>query len=131
MKSITEEGYVDQAEKVILALSEKTNAKGRRIDVVSTSKLRNLLSMTADIYNEAMMLRTDALTDELKSRIEYLRIRFIYEAGREPSVKNLVTEAKILQILQEIAGSKKNFLLFSHYMEALVAFRKFYCEKDD
>ena len=77
------------------------------------------------------MLRTDALTDELKSRIEYLRIRFIYEAGREPSVKNLVTEAKILQILQEIAGSKKNFLLFSHYMEALVAFRKFYCEKDD
>ena len=41
-----------------------------------------------------------------------------------------MTEAKILDILKEIQGDKDNFLLFAHYMEALVAFHKFYGGRD-
>ncbi len=131
MKTITEDNYVDQAQSVILSLQKKTDKRGKPIQLVTTSKLRNLLAMSADIYNEAVALRTDQLTEEINSRIQYLRIRFIYESGREEKVKDLVTTGKILEILQEIQGSKKNYILFSHYMEALVAFRKFYGGKDD
>ena len=86
--------------------------------------------MTADIYNQVMICQNDKLNDDLKGRIEYLRVRFMYECGREVLVKNFVEEADILSILKEINGSKKNYILFSRYMEALIAFHKYYGGKD-
>ena len=38
--------------------------------------------------------------------------------------------AQILDILKEIKQSKKNYLLFSRYMEALIAFHKYYGGKE-
>ena len=39
-------------------------------------------------------------------------------------------EAKILDVLREISGSRANYILFNHYMEALIAFHKFYGGND-
>ena len=36
-----------------------------------------------------------------------MKIRFIYEAGREPKVRRIVEEADILSHLDEINGSRK------------------------
>ena len=133
MKTINETNYVDKAEKAILSLRDKAEQqqRGRREPkIVTTSKIRNLLAMTADIYNQVMICQNDKLNDDLKGRIEYLRVRFMYECGREPLVKNFVKEADILPILKEINGSKKNYILFSRYMEALIAFHKYYDGKD-
>lgn len=48
---INEKNYVDKAEKVISDLAEESKVKNRgRVNIVTTSKLRNLLAMTADIY---------------------------------------------------------------------------------
>ena len=127
---INEDNYVDEAEKVIKKLSQAVNQKGRPVPMVTTSKLRNLLAMTADIYNEVVNCTEDQLSGELRSRIEYLRVHFIYEAGRDGDVKRLVEEAKLLDILKGIQGSKKNYLLFNRYMEALVAFHRYYCGRD-
>lgn len=87
--------------------------------------------MTSDIYNIVLPLQNDSLSDEIIGRIEYLRIRFVYEAGREPKVKELVEAAHILDIIKEINGSRKNYILFNRYMESIVAFRKFYGGKDE
>jgi CRISPR-associated protein Csm2 len=127
---INDKNYVDEAEKVILRLLELKDKKGRTIPLVTTSKLRNLLAMTSDIYNEVMNIQDDKLSEEICARIEYLRVRFLYEAGRESAVKSLVEQAGILQILKEIGNSKKNYILFNRYMEALVAFHKFNGGKD-
>jgi CRISPR-associated protein Csm2 len=128
---INDQNYVDEAEKVILKLKDLKDKKGKTIPLVTTSKLRNLLTMTADIYNEVMNSKDDKLSEEICSRIEYLRIRFLYESGREQAVKSLVEQAGILQILKEIGNSKKNYILFNRYMEALVAFHKYYGGKDN
>ncbi len=128
---INDQNYVDKAESVIQKLKDKKNTQGRSIPVVTTSKLRNLLAMTADLYNEVVNQPEDGLNEDICSRIEYLRVRFLYEAGREPSVKHLIQEADLLAVLKEINGSKQNYILFRRYMEALIAFRKFYVEKDD
>lgn len=128
---LDENNYVDQAERVILKLKDLKDFRGKDIPVVTTSKLRNLLAMTADIYNEVIVLKEDKLPEDIKGRINYLKIRFLYEAGREKGVKNLVKEAEILNHLDDIKGSRKQYLLFSRYMEALVAYRKFHVEKDD
>ena len=50
MKTITEDNYVDQAQSVILSLQKKTDKRGKPIQLVTTSKLRNLLAMSADIW---------------------------------------------------------------------------------
>ena len=129
---INENNYADEADKVIIQLQKKINPKtGKSVPMVTTSKIRNLLAMTSDIYNEVVMQQDDKLSDDLVGRIEYLRIRVVYEAGREQSVKDFMMQAKILDILKEIKGSRKNYILFNRYMESLVAFHKFYGGKDN
>ena len=128
---LTEDNYVDIAEKAIKKLSGEKNKNGKPIPLVTTSKIRNLLAMTADIYNEVANSKEETLSSELIGRINYMKIRFIYEAGREPKVRRIVEEADILSHLDEINGSRKQYILFSHYMEALVAYRKFYGGKDE
>lgn len=127
---LTEENYVEIAEKVIKKLHEEKNQKGQLIGIVTTSKIRNLLSMTANIYNDVVNTKSEHLSNEVIGRINYLKLRFVYEAGREPKVKRLVETAQILQCLDAIKGSRSQYILFSRYMEALVAYRKFY-EKDE
>ena len=122
---INENNYVDKAEEAIKSLVEESKQKCRgKVNIVTTSK------MTADIYNQVLTYTSEKLDDEICGRIEYLRIRFIYECGREPKVKAFVKQAEILEILKEIRQSKKNYLLFSKYMEALIAFHKYYGGKE-
>lgn len=129
---INEQNYVDKAEEVIRKLSKKVNPRNGKPELmVTTSKIRNLLAMTADIYNEVQVQQGDELNADICGRIQYLRVRFIYESGREPKVKELVEESKLLEVIQSIGKSKSNFILFSRYMEALVAFRKFYGKDKD
>ena len=126
---LTEENYVEIAEQVIKKLHEE-NQKGQPIGIVTTSKIRNLLSMTANIYNDVVNTKSEHLSNEVIGRINYLKLRFVYEAGREQKVKRLVETAQILQCLDAIKGNRSQYILFSRYMEALVAYRKFY-EKDE
>lgn len=124
---INDNNCVDKAENVIknLVKGARKNFKGEP-DIVTTSKIRNLLAMNADIYNQVLTKSSEKLDDEICGRIENLRVRFMYECGREPKVKEFVQQAEILEILKEIKQSKKNYLLFSRYMEALIAFHKYY-----
>lgn len=129
--ALNEQNYVDEAENVIKKLKNLKNARGNAVPMVTTSKLRNLLAMAADIYNEIMNQHTEMLSEEICSRIAYLRVRFLYEAGREDAVKRFVEEAGIVPLLKGINGSRKKYLLFHRYMEALVAFHKYYGGKDN
>lgn len=133
MEIINETNYVDKAQKVIESLESNTNihggsrnAKSNKGPKLTTSKIRNILSMTSDIYNDVINLQSDALSSEITSRIEYLRLRCIYEAGRDKVVKDFIEKSQLIGVIKEINGSKKNYILFNRYMEALVAFHKFY-----
>ena len=127
---VNEQNYVEEAERAILELKSMKSPNNRSIPMVTASKLRNLLAITADIYNAVLNQTGDKLPEEICSRIEYLRVRFLYEAGRETAVKNMVEKAGIIEILKSVKGSKKNYVLFNRYMEALVAFHKYYGGKD-
>jgi CRISPR-associated protein Csm2 len=121
--------YVKKAEDVMKHLSRNTDRRGN-VKMVTTSQIRNLLAMTADIYNEIRIMHEEKLNDEIRSRLNYLKVRFVYEAGRNNDVKDFVTRAEILECLDEIQGLRSRYLLFSRYMEALVAYHKLYGGKD-
>ena len=130
---IDETTYVDKAEKAIKELTNQKNEKtGRPIPVVTTSKIRNLLAMVSDIYNEVINSKDEKLSQDIVGRINYMKLRFYYEAGKDDtgSVKRLLENAKVFDIIGGIGNSRSNFILFSRYIEALVAFRKYYGGKD-
>lgn len=126
---LKQDTYVKEAENVIQSLAQNKDQRGNP-KMITTSQIRNLLAMTADIYNEVQMTMGDELTEQVRGRINYLKIRFVYEAGRDTRLmKSFVEKAKILQCIDEIK-CKSDFILFNHYMEALVAYHKFYGGKD-
>lgn len=135
MDYLSEKTYVDQAEQVLKKLTEPYQSKdGRTVypQIVTTSKIRNILSMAADIYDKTLQNTDAKLNDDIVSRIEYLRVRIIYECGRdERGVKKFVNEAKLIDYLKMINGDKGKYILFYRYLEALVAFHKFYGGKDN
>lgn len=157
---LNDKTYVSQAEKVIQDLRDREKKGDRRSDRetgirwqsdrgngwdrqndrdrekdtqvkrITTTKIRKLLAMTADIYNEVQWTQGD-LSDEVMAKLEYLRVHFVYECGRNPDdVKPFVEEAKILDALKEIGSSREKFITFSHYMEALVAYHRYYDGQD-
>ena len=121
--------YVAKAEKAINECRKVTNSRGK-VEMITTSQIRNLLAMTADIYNQVMLSMNDVLSEEITGRIAYLKIRFIYEMGSDSKMKTFAQQAEILKAIDEIGNSKQKYILFSRYMEALVAYHKFYGGKD-
>ena len=122
---LTNENYVGEAEKVIRNLLDKN--RGR---ILTTSKIRNILSMISDIYNDVRYLPGEELNAEILGRIQYLKLHVVYEAGRERAVKDFIEEADLLSVIDSIGKSKEKFLLFCHYMEALVDYRKYLGKND-
>lgn len=122
---IDELNYVDTANNVILAL--KNDDKFGKL-TLTTSKIRNLLSMTSALYTDAQQQREDKLSTEMQSRVQYLRMRVAYEAGRDQTetVKSFVVKAELLEQLSAIRDDRKKLLLFCRYMEALVAYHRFH-----
>ena len=124
---IDELNYVDTANNVILAL--KNDDKFGKL-TLTTSKIRNLLSMTSALYTDAQQQREDKLSTEMQSRVQYLRMRVAYEAGRDQTVKSFVVKAELLEQLSAIRDDRNKLLLFCRYMEALVAYHRFHGGQD-
>lgn len=73
--------------------SNVKNVKDRRgkekqvlFNGLTTSKLRNLMEQVNRLYTIAFNSNEDQLNEEFIDELEYLKIKFYYEAGREKSV---------------------------------------------
>ncbi|MBQ6568969.1 MAG: type III-A CRISPR-associated protein Csm2 [Clostridia bacterium] len=115
---LSKEDYVSQAEKVIGELY-----KDRR-NQISTSKIRNFLSMASAILDDEMRSSLPELLEESKNRLQLMRIRLIYECGRDKTTRIFVEKTKMIDYLKQVA-TKQDFLLYAHYLEALVAYHRF------
>ena len=111
--------YVDAAEAVMRRLASNSNR-------ITTSKIRNLLSLVSDIYNVENLRDDPQLLPESKASLTMMRIRTVYEAGRErDTVGEFVKEAKLLEYIKGIGNDREKLIDFAHYMEALVAYHRF------
>ena len=90
--------YVDKAEDVV---SELVRDKEGKL-LLTTTKIRSLLSMVSTIYNEVLHYPSDKLNEDIVERLKYLKMRFAYEAGREDNNKKEKRMGKRLRIRLEI-----------------------------
>lgn len=124
-ESLNDANYVDRAEKVIKNLQ---NDRGK-FDL-TTTQIRNILAMLSQLYNEVIISNHNDLPANIVSQLQYLKVRLVYTAGRMDAVKQFIEQGYILEHLKEIGKNKEKFLLFCHYMEALVAYHRFYGGND-
>ncbi|WP_176837620.1 type III-A CRISPR-associated protein Csm2 [Fusobacterium hominis] len=122
MENLNERNYVNLAEKVMNEL--KRNGKNGNLNL-TTSQIRNLLAITSDIYNDVINHEGTKLSDSIISRINYLKVRCLYEAGRDKKVEQFVKQSELKQHIENIGDSKEKFILYCRYMEALVAYHRY------
>lgn len=124
MERLTKTNFAQNAEKVIKQLVI-TDQKGNQKLKLTTSKIRNLLSMTNALYNQGIRSKSEKLDADTIHDIQYLKMRFAYECGRENSVKEFVDKAEIMRHIDGISN-RQELLLFCNYIESLVAYHRFY-----
>lgn len=118
------ENYVDEAERIMRSL--KNSGK-----TITTSKIRNLLSLVTDIYNKESTSTEDKLQSDSVVKLNLMRVRVAYECGRDDTVKSFVTQTKLLEYLKGISSDREDLIRFAHYMEALVAFHRYFGDKEN
>ena len=110
--------YVDEAERVMGELKAKRG--------ITTSRIRAIYALVADIYNVENLRSEAELLEESQLKLMRLRVRIIYDAGREQAVRAFVEKAQLLEYIKGIGKSRAEMIQFAHYMEALVAYHRYY-----
>ena len=126
MVKLQTDNYVEIAEGVIKNLNRDKENKL----LLTTSKIRNILAMVSELYNDAQRLRAETLSEDLVGRVQYLKMRVAYEAGRDDVVRDFVEMAQLLGEIDRVGRKKERLILFCHYMEALVAYHRYLGGKD-
>ena len=98
---------------------------------LKTSQLRRFLSAVNAVTNRIMVYHARHLDErqlplELASEVKYLKVKFAYQAGRMREVQKFGEAARIKEHIDEIGDSFERYQGFARYMEALVAYHKFY-----
>lgn len=122
--------YVEFAERVMIKISEPSRDGSKRDFKITTSKIRNILSLVTEIDNMERLNQEDKLSQENLRKIQLMKVRILYEAGRTKEVKSFVIESKILEYINGIGESKEKFKDFVDYMEALVAYHRYLGGRD-
>ena len=84
--------YVEKAEERIKSLKVNKNGK----PVLTTTQIRGLLSGISDIFNDVIRLKDDIIPQEIQKRILYLKVQFVYAAGRDTNVKDFIEKTGII-----------------------------------
>ena len=128
------ENYVDEAERIMRALISSGTT-------VTTSKIRNLLSLVTDIYNDESIRTEDKLKPDSVVKLKLMRVRVAYEYGRDNGesvgkdkvypMREFITQAHLREYLKGISTDRADLIRFAHYMEALVAFHRYLGGKEN
>lgn len=123
---------VVKAENVI----EKEIERDRRGKISLTiSQLRKILTAVNTLTNRVEVYKAQhpqemEMPDSLADEVSYLRVKVAYQAGRKREVKNFVEKADLFRRISNIKKSIAEYEKFARYMEALVAYHKFYGGRD-
>ena len=137
--------YVAKAESVIKQLSRNEENE----ILLITSQLRKILSAITDVKNKVIVEAAKnkdnikKISPELQLEIRFLKTILVYQAGREieknkeknnkksnnitiNAVDEFIEKADLISLLDKIGDDLKRFYQFCKYIEALVAFHKYY-----
>lgn len=125
---------VEDAEETIKLLIYK-DKNGKPKIALTTSQIRKFLTAVNVVRNKVDLWKVNnkdnnKLSADLVMEIKFLKVNLLYQAGREKNVRDFVEKAKLATIINDIGSDLKKFTNFCKYVEALVAYHKYYGGKD-
>lgn len=116
--------YVTQAQKVFTAFTAWT---------ITANQLRNILDLAMNMFNVESQRTEEKIADNTKGKILRTRVQIVYSAGRDGNrnpVKDFIDITKLLDYLEQVGDDRKKLLNWIHYLEALVAYHRYYGGKE-
>ncbi len=126
--------YVDQAQSVMEKLSHDKNR-----NMVTTSQIRKFLTAVNMVSGKVDQYRNGEkgvkLSPELQMQVKFLKVKLAYQIGRAETkwgnpVKDFSDASGLMKWIDSIGDSMEKYEEFARYVEALVAFHKFYGGRD-
>lgn len=125
--------YVERAEKVMKELG-KPNSRdtSKLVFEITTTKIRGILALVNDIYNDEIVSTNEELSEKSKSKLLSLTVKMLYDAGKDDTggIKRFIEKTSLLNEIKNIKGSRNEFIKVANYMEALVAYHRYLGGKD-
>lgn len=130
---------VKEAARVMKQLMEPRefvrNGKTLKENKLTTSQIRKFLIAVNTVTNKINVYKSKhlgqkLLSDELAAEVQYLKVKIVYQAGRENTVRKFVDASHILDYVDAVGNDIATYDTLSRYVEALVAYHKFYGGKD-
>lgn len=137
------DNYVDRADKVMRALSEEAQ-KSYGSKMVTTSQIRKFLTAVNRVNGKIDQFKNGnkssasvRIPEDIQMEIKFLKVKLAYQIGRADSgryranpVKEFADKSGLIGEIDKIGDSLERYENFARYVEALVAFHKFYGGKD-
>ncbi len=126
---------VDLAQNVMKKLSTATDKWGKP-SMVTTSQLRRFLTAVNTVTGKVEQYQNETgeqgqLSTDLAAQVKFLKVKLAYQVGRQGKVvADFEKEADLMAAIDSIGSDAKKYEEFARYVEALVAFHKFYGGKD-
>ncbi|WP_302220931.1 type III-A CRISPR-associated protein Csm2 [uncultured Acidaminococcus sp.] len=126
---------VKEAETVIKELQvkriDRKTGKERYVLEMKTTQIRKFLTAVNKLNNEvgvykSQHLNAETLPRDISAQIQFLKVKAAYQMGREKTVEKFMNKAGIPAKIDAIGDSIKAYEQFAHYIEALVAYHKYY-----
>lgn len=138
------DNYVDRANQVMRKLKEKEDASNNNYKMVTTSQIRKFLAAVNRINGKIDQKKNGNKTsvarkipEDLQMEIKFLKVKLAYQIGRAEDkqrnnpVKDFENKAELFKEIDGIGDSLEKYENFARYVEALVAFHKFYGGEED
>lgn len=122
---LTEGTYADYAKKLMEIEANRKDRKGL-FGGLTTTKLRGMYAQIVNLYTK---IDSQEAFEKSQGDVQYLKVKFAYEAGRAREVKTFLEKTNLMDMLDQVK-SYDGFLLYCRYAESLVAFFKFYGGKE-
>lgn len=137
------DNYVDRADKAMRALSEEAQ-KSYGSKMVTTSQIRKFLTAVNRVNGKIDQFKngnkssaSGRIPEDIQMEIKFLKVKLAYQIGRADSgrnranpVKEFADKSGLIGEIDKIGDSLERYENFARYVEALVAFHKFYGGKD-
>lgn len=125
---------VDRAEKAI------QNLKRNKYDKIglNPTKIRKFLTAVTSVKNKVEIVAAGQgsafkeLPDDLALEVKLLKMNILYQAGRDSDIyiEDFIQRSGIVTFIESIGNDYKKFQQFCRYVEALIAFHKYYSSQD-
>lgn len=135
IKKLTEtDDIAGKAEKIILGLKNDRLLGGT--NGLTTNQIRKFLTAVNTLTNKITLYRhqqeqTRELSEDLAKEVRFLKVKLAYQVARgNKGVKRFAEDTQLKEYIDTVGTDLKEYMAFAQFVEALVAYHKFYGEKE-